>query len=157
MTITITITDRDMGWDAAKRGLRKMSGSRVDSGLLTPKQAQTGVWAELGTKKTQARPWLSVAADTGMEKIFAAAGEAVGNVADGGQRADPDTGEVTTSPEAELKILGEVVVELARQVIVGGHVGGPPLKASTRERKGHATKLLDSSEMIDSLDVKVKL
>ncbi len=128
-----------------KRGLAVLDGATVGAGLLTPEQAQKGAMMEFETKDSQARPWLSIAADTGMEQIFSAGGEAVANVAEGKPVA------------AELEALGETVVELEILVIADRRVGGPALKSSTVDRKGHTAKGVDTGEMIASLDKEVTL
>ena len=54
-----------------------------------------------------------------------------------------------------LTEVGEAIKREVQTTIVSGNVGGPPLSASTTERKGHDTKLVDSGGYANSIDVKV--
>jgi hypothetical protein len=143
----VTITVEDFGFDDVLEGLEQLDGSRIETGLHEPKEALKGVIHEFGSpvNNIPARPWLSVAADTGSERLGAAMGKAVGAVADG------------ADPESALKAVGLLSQNIVRDVIVSGKVGGPPLAASTVDAKGSTKKLVDSGDMVRAIRSEVEL
>lgn len=144
LRIDVHLEDIDLGFDAIHTSLKRSNNTRVEAGLFRRKLAQRGVWNEFGTSKVPARPWLSVAADTGIPKIAKAAKKAARAVADGG------------SAKAAFEPVGQTMAKLAQDVIRKQRVGGPPLATSTRRRKGHGRKLEDTKEMLGGITYKVR-
>ena len=137
--MTVTIKDTDMGMAAMLRRFETLDGATVEAGLFDPVNATKGMRAEKGTRDMPGRPWLSVAADTGVPQIVAASAESIRDVADG------------EAPDLALDGVGKAMAKLARDVIVDQKVGGPALADSTIDRKGYGRKLEDSGEMLDAI------
>lgn len=139
----VELQDIDMGYAAMSASLAKMAGALVETGLFDPEQATKGNRHEFGTSRIPARPWLSVAADTGAPKIGDAMVKATDEVIAG------------ASPKAALERAGETTAQIAKNVLGTNQVGGPPLAASTVRRKGNDRKLVDTGAMRDAIESKV--
>jgi hypothetical protein len=145
VSISITVTDVDLGFDATWRRLDALNNATVEAGLpeSAGENASIGAWQELGTRTIPARPWLSVAADVYGSQILSTAGDAVASVADG------------FPASKALAQLGRFTADRAREVITSQQVGGPPLAASTVEAKGSSAKLIDTGALVRAIDYEV--
>jgi hypothetical protein len=150
VTSEIVLEDIDKGYEELKRQLASMAGVRVETGLFGT-EAQKGAWAEFGTEdpetgeeRTPPRPWLSVAADQGVNVLASALADAVDEVADG------------ASPQTAFEEYGETAADVARSVLGTSNVGGPRLAESTERRKGSSAKLVDEGTMKRAIKSKVK-
>lgn len=156
---SVSITEIDMGWDdyvtgssAIRDGKGAMDGHTgilVEAGLFDdgedPNLAERGVWMELGTRDIDRRPWMSEAADQNQPVIERGGADAALQVIDG------------SDPDAAYQAYGNKVANLEREIILTDRVGGPALKPATVRAKGHAKKLVDSGEMVDSIEAEVTL
>ena len=133
LEVTVSFEDVDLGFDATFRALKRSHNTRVEAGLFGKKMAKRGAIGEFGTKSGplagKGRPWLSIAADTGIPEIAKAAEVAAGKVADGGDAKEA------------FEPVGDVMATLAREVITNQQVGGPDLSDSWTKRKGHNRKM----------------
>ncbi len=151
VTSEIALEDTDSGYEELKRQLGSLAGVRIETGLFGVTEATKGAWAEFGTENedgsvhTQPRPWLSVAADLGVNVIASSLQTAVEDVADG------------APVKAEMERVGETTAKLARDILGSPNVGGPPLKQTTVDRKGHAAKLVDEGDMKRAIQSKVRV
>jgi hypothetical protein len=144
VTSDVVLEDIDMGYDAIKRSLTGLGGARIETGLFG-RQAEKGVWQELGTSDIPARPWLSVAADQGKNVIASAMATAVDDVAMG------------TPAKPAMENVGEVSADVARSILGTANVGGPALAPATVARKGSSAKLVDSGDMKRAVQSKVRV
>lgn len=144
LTATITTTAKAGPGERALEQLLGLDGRSVAAGLFEPEQAAKGIRAEFGTSDVPARPWASVAADDGAGKLASVAERELGRVGDG--RATGDQA---------LQAIGDAEAAQLRDVILSGRVEGPALAPATVARKGNATKLVDTGDMLGAIEAKL--
>jgi hypothetical protein len=144
VTSDIVLEDIDLGYEEMRRRLTRTGGVRIETGLFG-KVAKKGAWAEFGSKNAPARPWLSVAADHGKNKLASSMADAVDDIAGG------------AAPKTAMDEVGDDAAKLARDMLGSASVGGPALAPATVAHKGSSAKLVETGAMKRAVRSKVKV
>jgi hypothetical protein len=141
MSVSIKIVDSDKEFEAVRVRLGGFEGLAARAGLFDPIEAAKGFWHEFG-RGVPARPWMGPASDAAQERAGAEAEKAVIRVLNGAATAEDGLDEI-----------GHIFAEAQRSIIEDGRVGGPPL--SERAKRNDPRKLIDSGDMVDSIESRV--
>lgn len=140
----------DLGWIRVKSDANKLAGYFIEAGLFADAissegepLAQRGFWAEYGTENAPSRPWLSGGAAF-VERV------ALKEIA----RIVNQIGKLPSDPEALLKPLAKAIATGIQTYAIDGPFA--PNAESTKKRKGFNWPLVETGEMIDAIDGRVK-
>lgn len=151
MSAKLTITSDPTRFDEVRKRLGPLTNLAARAGLFDPAQAVKGAAHEFGVEGQSAdkpripkRPWLGPAADLAIRKAAAVAARSLGQLLDG----------AITAKET-MAANGQVFEDAARARILDNNVGGIALDPATVKRKRDPRTLVDSGDMVDSLETRV--
>lgn len=144
------VTVRDIGWAAVKADAIKLSGWVIEAGLFADSGehdgvplAQIGFWLNYGTEDIPARDWLGGGAEfterAAMKQITAIVNR---------------LGKLPGNPETLLTPVAKAVAEGIKAFAINHQ--WTPNAPSTVKQKGFDWPLVETGEMIDSIDGRVK-
>lgn len=144
------VTVRDIGWAKVKADSAKLSGWMIEVGLFDDAGehdgvhlAQIGFWQEFGTSTIPARPWLS----GGAEFTERAAMRQITSIA-------RRIGRLPGDPQTLLRPLAKAIAEGVKSYAINH--AWTPNAPSTIAGKGFNWPLVETGEMIDAIEGRVK-
>ena len=144
------VTVRDIGWAAIKADAIKLSGWMIEAGLFEDSGSHDGVplpqigfWLNYGTEDIPARDWLG----GGAEFIERAALKQITAIVN-------RLGKLPDNPETLLKPVAKAVAEGIKSFAINHR--WTPNAPSTIKQKGFDWPLVDTGEMIDKIEGRVK-
>lgn len=143
--------DRDMGYEELKRrfkggggsvkvGILRGAGKHADSDITIAKIA---AFHEFGTSRVPERSFLRSTMDEKASEIASLTRKLNASIVDGKQ-----------DQAGALGVLGAFIANLFRKKINSGLK--PPLKPATIRRKGSSKPLIDTGQLINSIDYEVE-
>ena len=145
-----SVKEKDMGWRKIKRALRHVDGKSVtvglheeDAGEGDPSNAEKGYYNEFGTEHIPARPFLRSTHDSKklewvrrMQRDF---GLVLGNRMTG---------------QRMLESVGKLAASDVHQAVIDWDT--PPNAPRTVQKKGFDDPLVETGEMAEAIDYKVR-
>lgn len=141
----MAVEDKDMGFDAAMKGIQDFAKSKVKIGLLSTTDQEVidrGVWNEFGTGSIPARPFMRSAFDENQMAISEIISSSLLKSMDGG--------------DAMLETIGMSIKEMIEKRIDSSPEWAVPNAPLTIALKGSAHPLIDTGEMRDSISFVVE-
>lgn len=159
----MTLEVKDLGITKLRNDLHALGTKRIASGFLKPESTKThgeagvpiatlAAWMEFGTKNADgsvhvpARPALRTGVEQNKGKIQKQMRSSVSDLIDGRVK----------SPDGVLKTVAEVVKTGMRKTWSRAREWAEPLAQSTARAKGHDQPLVESFELFENLDAKIR-
>lgn len=159
----MTLSVKDLGITVLRNDLRELGTKRIASGFLKPESEKThdlagvsiallATWMEFGTKNADgsvhvpARPGLRTGVEQNKKAIQKQLRRSVSDLID----------DRVKSPTEALEAVAEVVKTGLRKTWSSAREWAEPLAISTARAKGHDQPLVESFELFENLDAKIR-